>query len=235
MDRSIICVPHIRTFYQAWVNRLDQYLQELIHQLRFPEQQDESKLEQLVSDVMNHFNEYSLIKEQVMDQDVFVVISPPWITSYERTFLWLAGSKPTLTMHVLKKCGIEFSTEQTEKLEQLVAEIKEEEGGVNERLGRLEQQLVSPRILALARMGVREFNGMMNEADAVMDQLAEEMEVLVRCADRLREKTLTKVMDMLTTAQTVRFVAGIVQVQLRIRRWGLIWDGEASTDDANLA
>ncbi|KAL8210756.1 hypothetical protein R6Q57_005193 [Mikania cordata] len=84
-------------------------------------------------------------------------------------------------------------------------------------------------------MGVRKFNGMMNETDAVMDQLAEEMEVLVRCADPLKEKTLTKVMDMLTTAQTVWFVAGIVQVQLRIRMWGLIWDGQASTDDASLA
>ncbi|GJR83936.1 retrovirus-related pol polyprotein from transposon TNT 1-94 [Tanacetum coccineum] len=112
-------------------------------------------------------------------------------------------------------------------MERLTAEIKNEEGKIAERLAWLEQQMVTPPMLALARMGGREVNGMTDNMDTAMDRFADDMECLVACADYLREKTVAKVIGILTTSQSVRFLAGVAQFQLRIRRWGQQREAEA--------
>ncbi|GKC19215.1 DOG1-like protein 4, partial [Tanacetum coccineum] len=112
-----------------------------------------------------------------------------------------------------------------------LTEIKNEEGKITERLALLEQQMVSPPMLALARMGGREVNGMTDNVDTVVDRLADDMECLVACADYLREKTMAKVIGLLTTGQSARFLAGVAQLQLRVRRWGQLRDAEADGQD----
>jgi hypothetical protein len=230
MEYSVHSQPDFETFLRDWMTRLEHYLQQLINVLRFPDQQDESKLYQLTRQVMTHYHEYFLAKAQVSRDDVFLVLSPPWFSPYERTFLWLAGFKPTLAIYVAKRCGIEFSSDQAERLERLGAETQDEEREIAERLARLEEQVVSPPMLALARMGGREVNGMRNEADTAVDRLAGDTEYLVGCADYLREKTAAKVIEILTAAQTVRFLAAVAQLQLRIRRWGQLWDARTRGD-----
>ncbi|KAK9077945.1 hypothetical protein SSX86_002002 [Deinandra increscens subsp. villosa] len=218
--------PDFETFFRDWVTRLELYLQELLHLLNFLDKPHESKQQQLIliRQVTTHYQEYFLAKAQVSRHDVFLVLSPPWLSSYERTFLWLAGFKPTLVIYVVKNCGIEFGYDQAERLEKLVVETKDEEGRIAEGLAMLERQVVEPPMLGLARMGGREVNGMISEVDTAVDKLAEHMEVLVGCADYLREKTVANVVGILTTAQTVRFLAAFVQLQLRIRRWGQQWE-----------
>ncbi|KAI3809149.1 hypothetical protein L1987_25119 [Smallanthus sonchifolius] len=228
MDYSTQSQPDFQTFVRDWMIRLELYLQLLLHHLQFLDQQDESKLQKLIRQVMTHYHEYFLAKAQVCRQNVFLVLSPPWFSSYERAFLWLGGFKPGLAIHVLKSCGVEFSPNQAERLERVISDTKNEEREITERLSSLEQQVVALPILALARMGGKEVNGMVNDADTVVDRLAEDMEVLVLCADYLREKTVARVVGILTTAQTVRFLAGLAQLQLRIRRWGQLRDAETN-------
>ncbi|XP_076940580.1 protein ZW2-like [Bidens hawaiensis] len=217
---------NFHTFLRVWMTRLELYLNQLLHIIQFMDQQDESKLQQLINQVMTHYHEYFLAKAEVCHRDVFLVLSPPWFSSYERTFLWLAGFKPSLAITVVKSCGIEFSSSQVKQLDTLTMETKHEERMLTERLAALEQQLTAPPVLALARTGGKEVNGMVNEVDTVIDRMAEEMEVLVECADYLREKTVSKVIEILTTAQTVRFLAVVAQLQLRIRRWGQLMDAQ---------
>ncbi|KAK1421342.1 hypothetical protein QVD17_23594 [Tagetes erecta] len=222
--------PDFQTFLRNWMAQLELYLQLLLHHLQFLDQQDESKLEQLVHQVMTHYHQYFIAKAQVSRENVFLVLSPPWFTSYERTFHWLAGFKPSLAIYVVKSCGVEFSSDQADKLERLSVEVKDKERDITTRLAELEEQVVAPPMLALARMGGKEVNGMMNEVDTAVDRIAASMEVLVASADYLREKTVTKVVEMLTTVQTVRFLAAMVQLQLTIRRWGQAWDAESPTE-----
>lgn len=139
----------------------------------------------------------------------------------------MAGFKPGLALYVVKNCGVELTCNQDERMERLTTEIKDEEREITERLGVLERQLVAPPMLALARMGGWEVNGMVHQVDIAVDRLADIMECLVDCADYLRVKTVAKVVGILTTAQTVRFMASMVQLQLRIRRWGQMRDAEA--------
>nr|GEU78155.1 protein DOG1-like 4 [Tanacetum cinerariifolium] len=87
--------------------------------------------------------------------------------------------------------------------------------------------MVSPPMLALARMGGREVNGLTDNVDTMVDRLADGIECLVACADYLREKTVAEVIRILTTGQSVRFLAGVAQLQLSIRRWGQLRDAEA--------
>ncbi|MFS7958223.1 putative transcription factor TGA like domain-containing protein [Helianthus anomalus] len=72
-----------------------------------------------------------------------------WFRSYERTFMWLAGFKPSLAIQVAKKCGLEFSSDQAKRLERLT--------------------MVAMPMLALARMGGKEVIGMVNQADTTVD------------------------------------------------------------------
>lgn len=169
---------------------------------------------------MTHYHDYFLAKARVCHWNVFLVLSPPWFSSYEQTFLWVAGFKPGLAINVVKRCGVELNSDQAERMASLTVEIKNEEKEIAERVMRLEQQVVAPPMLALARMGGRELNGMVLDADTAVERLAADMEVLVGRADYLRVKTVAKVVEILTTAQTVRFLAAMAQLQLRIRRWG---------------
>ncbi|KAL4576137.1 hypothetical protein LXL04_012226 [Taraxacum kok-saghyz] len=214
MDNSTL---DFQTFFPKWLTQLELYLHQLLHLLQSP---DESKHKQLIRRVMAHYHDYILAKTQVSSRNVFLVLSPPWLSSFERTFLWLGGFKPSLALHVAKRCGVELTSDQAERMERLTVETKDDEIAMAERLGRLEVQVLSPAMLALTRMGGREVNGMIDEADIAVEKLAEDMEFLVGCADYLREKTVAKVVGILTTAQTVRFLAGMIQLQLSIRRWG---------------
>ncbi|KAM0013264.1 putative transcription factor TGA like domain-containing protein [Helianthus debilis subsp. tardiflorus] len=109
--------------------RLEHYLHELLHLLQDESklQQDEPKL-QLIHQVMTHYHEYFLAKAQIYRHDVFLVLSPPWFRSYERTFMWLARFKPSLAIHVAKKCGLKLSSDQAKRLERLTVELKMEKG-----------------------------------------------------------------------------------------------------------
>ncbi|PWA47041.1 DOG1 domain-containing protein [Artemisia annua] len=215
-------VPDFQTFYRGWITRLELYLDQLLNVLQFQDHENESKLhvQQLVHSVMTHYHDYFLAKAKLSGQNIFLVLSPPWFSSYERTFLWLAGFKPGLAFNVVNNCGIQLSTGQSDMMDRLTAEIKNEENAVTKRLARYEQQVVSPPMLALAKIQEKEVNGMVHDIDTMVELLADDMECLVSCADHLRGKTVAKVVGILTTAQSVRFFAGLAQLQLRIRRWG---------------
>ena len=220
--------PDFQTFFGGWITRLELYLSQLLNLLQFPDHKNESQLQlQLVRQVMTHYHDYFLAKAQISSQNVFLVLSPPWFSSYERTFFWLAGFKPSLAIYVVKRCGIQLNINQSDRMDRLTAEIKNEESKITERLALFEQQILVPPVLALARMGGREVNGMAHNVDTVIDRLADDMECLVTCADYLRQKTVAKVIEILTTSQSVRFLAGVAQFQLRIRRWGQLRDAEA--------
>nr|GEV95293.1 DOG1 domain-containing protein [Tanacetum cinerariifolium] len=62
---------------------------------------------------MAHYIDYYLAKAQISSQNVFLVLSPPWFSSYERTFLWVAGFKPGLAIYVAKSCGVQLNTDQS--------------------------------------------------------------------------------------------------------------------------
>ncbi|KAI3519762.1 hypothetical protein L1887_08978 [Cichorium endivia] len=234
MDNSALSQPDFQTFFREWVTQLELYFNQLLHLIQSPDQQDESNHKQLVCRVMGHYHEYFLAKAQVLSRNVFLVLSAPWFSSYERTFLWVAGFKPGLALNIVKICGLELTFDQAERMENLMMETKNDESVIAERLARLEQEVMAPSMLALARMGGREVNGMVNEADTAVERLAGHMEFLVKCADYLREKTVAKVVEILTTTQIVRFLAAMTQILLRIRRLGQLRETEIH-GDANIS
>ncbi|GJV28639.1 retrovirus-related pol polyprotein from transposon TNT 1-94 [Tanacetum coccineum] len=117
----------------------------------------------------------------------------------------------------LDKKKARLNTNQSDGIDRLTAEIKNEEGKITERRAWLEQQMVASPMLALARMGGREVNGMTDNIGTAVDRFVGDMECLVACAHYLREKIVAKVIGILTTSQSVRFLAGVAQLQLRIR------------------
>nr|GEX21401.1 protein DOG1-like 4 [Tanacetum cinerariifolium] len=153
-------VRDFQMFYRDWITRLKLYLYQLLSFLQFQDHENESKphVQQLVHSVKTHYHDYFLVKAQLSSQNVFLVLSPPWLSSYERTFLWLAGFKPCVVINGVNSCGIQLSKGQSDMMDRLTAEIKNEENAIAKRLARFEQQVVAPPMLAFSKIGGKEVN-----------------------------------------------------------------------------
>ncbi|KAK2985964.1 hypothetical protein RJ640_028282 [Escallonia rubra] len=207
------------TFFRDWLTRQEHLLYELL-QVQ-PSQHHEEGVDhesrELIGRVMTHYTQYYEFKSRIAHQNVFLVLSPPWFSPYERTFLWISGFKPGLAFRIVNNSVSDLDAEQGRQMERLVEEIKAEERELAAEL--VVVQGAAP-ILALARLEGRLENGRVREVDNAMERLRSSMEELVECADNLRTKTVVKVMEILNTGQNVRFLAAAAQLQLRIRSWG---------------
>lgn len=79
-------------FLESWVIRQEQFLNELIvAQETFDEESQESDIEDLISRVLAHYQEYYEEKSRMTYRNVFRVFSPTWFSPLERSFLWITG------------------------------------------------------------------------------------------------------------------------------------------------
>lgn len=76
-------------------------------------------------------------------------------------------------------------------------------------------------MVELARNMGRPRNGEETNVDLAIEHLAASMEGLLQCADFLRKRTIIKLVETLKPAQTIRFLAATIDLQLKIRRWGM--------------
>ncbi|KAK3042104.1 hypothetical protein RJ639_001806 [Escallonia herrerae] len=210
------------TFFRDWLTRQEHFLHELL-QVQ-PSQHDEEGVDhesrELIGRVITHYKQYYEFKSRIVHQNVFLVLSPPWFSPYERTFLWISGFKPGLAFRIVNNSVSDLDAEQGRQMERLVEEIKAEERELAAELVAVQEALAAAPILALARREGRLENGRVREVDNAMERVRSSMEELVESADYLRTKTVVKVMEILNTGQSVRFLAAAAQLQLRIRSWG---------------
>lgn len=86
---------------------------------------------------------------------------------------------------------------------------------------------VAPQMIALAAQMGQLQNGLVADMDSTIERLRISMEAVVECADYLREKTVTKILEILNSSQAIAFLIAIAQCQLTIRRYGLRRDAES--------
>ncbi|KAI3718041.1 hypothetical protein L1987_70034 [Smallanthus sonchifolius] len=99
-------------FFERWEEQHRRYLDKL--QANQNQNQNENEL---VQQVLCHYQEYYDEKAKAAETDVFLMFSPPWFSSYERTLLWATGFKPSLTFQLLKESvGGDLNEEQWERI-----------------------------------------------------------------------------------------------------------------------
>ncbi|KAI5675151.1 hypothetical protein M9H77_06101 [Catharanthus roseus] len=219
-------VRSFENFFQGWLNRREQYHQELIQAITIhntSSQESEIRNKELIIKILNHYSEYYTAKTRITQEDVFLLFCPPWLSSFEHSYLWLTGFRPLLAFRLIATYDLELSEDQSQRINSLREEIKREIF----KLQILFCLLQAPTlVVALAEDMGHIQNGVTVHLDSTMDIFKTSMEALVQCADYLRGKTLVKILEILSSSQTVKFLATFIQYQLSIRRYGQRRHGE---------
>ena len=130
-SRNPCLEANIDAYYENWLIQLENLLEKLNKVSAsydvFNEEAEENR-SKLVTQVLDHYQEYYQEKFKATNENIFLLNSPPWYTSLERTFLWIAGFKPSMFFPTINySIGQELTPEQGEKLKRLKSEIKREE------------------------------------------------------------------------------------------------------------
>ncbi|PIA59470.1 hypothetical protein AQUCO_00400388v1 [Aquilegia coerulea] len=203
-------------FFRDWLVRQEHYLDELL----CAESHCEQELRELISKVLSHYQQYFEEKSMAIQNDVFLVFSPTWFNSFERSFLWIAGFKPALVFKLVVNSVTDLSEEQAQMVERLKGEVKGEEVELEKEMAMVQESVAAPPLLEMARRAGRLIDGERREVDNVIECLKNSMQVLVERADFLRANTTKKVIEILSPIQGVKLLAAAAQLQLRIRSFG---------------
>ncbi|KAI5670477.1 hypothetical protein M9H77_10841 [Catharanthus roseus] len=224
-------VRSFENFFQGWMNRQEQYHQELIqaittHGTSFEENEIRNK--ELITRVLNHYIEYYTAKARIIQEDVFLLFCPLWFSSFERFYLWLAGFRPLLAFRLLSTYDLELTEDQSQRINSLQEEIKREVQQLTDVFATVQRELtIAPtQVVALGEDTRHIQNGVTVHLDFTIDIFRTSMEALVESADYLRGKTIAKILEILSSSQAVKFLAAVTQFQLGIRRYGQRRDGE---------
>ncbi|KAI3907804.1 hypothetical protein MKW98_027116 [Papaver atlanticum] len=207
-------------FLDGWLARQQRYLDELIHANAISKEIPEEELKSLISRVLGHYQQYYEAKSTASRRDVFVLFAPPWFSTYERTFLWIAGFKPGLLLRILNKAVKDLTKDQSIRVRRIDTETKVAERELNQEMAAIQERVVSPGLVDLTRRGGRLIDGETLDRDSEFQSLKEAMEAVVVAADYLRVTVTRKLVEVLNPAQAISFLTAATQLQVRIRVWG---------------
>lgn len=207
-------------FYKEWFSRKHN----LLHKLLSLSDSDSDHRNTVIHQVLSHYRQYLDRKSTLANHDVFLLFSPPWLSSYERTLLWISDYRPSLILRLVYGGAVTGVTaEQRLRLDQLKEETRKAERALTETMAGVQESVAGPAVLRLAGRVGRE----MWEVEAAMDRVRRGMIGVVEKADELRVTTATKVVAILTPPQAVEFFTAAAQFQIRVRKWGLQRDSQS--------
>ncbi|KAL8129416.1 hypothetical protein V2J09_018571 [Rumex salicifolius] len=181
---------------------------------------NEKDRQELIVRALTQYEVYYEEKSRAAHHDVFSMFSPPWCSSLECAFLWLSGFRPTALFRLVSSAVSDLSPDQLRRLDRLKAEIRMEERALCDEQAKIQESISSPDIMeAMKRVGLRAhgLGEAGREADTVMQALRAGMEALAGNADTLRTRTATKVVEILNSAQSIRFLVAATQLERNMR------------------
>lgn len=217
-------------FFEGWLVRQEHYLDELQSAQRDSHEARDDDLRDLVSRILLHYQQYYEEKSRIAQRDVFLLFSPTWFSSLERALLWIAGFKPSLAFRLLSDSVPDLSEDQRVRMTRLMDETRVEERTLNDKLAKIHESVAAPPLIDVTRCHARFVDGEIAVAEAeeaaATRALKSALEGVVSNANLLRTTLATKLVDILSATQAVRFLVAVAQFQLKIRTWGLERDAQ---------
>ncbi|XP_009418242.2 bZIP transcription factor TGA10 isoform X1 [Musa acuminata AAA Group] len=205
--------------YTRWLEEHHRLMCEL--RAAVEEQQPENKLQMFVDSCLAHYDHMAYLKSIVTKSDVFHLISGVWMTPAERCFMWMGGFRPSelikmLSRHIeplteqqiLGVCGLQQSTQETEE-------------ALSQGLEALNLSL-SDTITSDALSCLSHMDNYMGQMAVAVNKLAT-LEGFIRQADNLRQHTLHRLYQILTTRQMARCLLAIAEYFHRLRALSSLW------------
>ncbi|CAL9042119.1 unnamed protein product [Musa banksii] len=205
--------------YSRWLEEHHRLMCEL--RAAVEEQQPENKLQMFVDSCLAHYDHMAYLKSIVTKSDVFHLISGVWMTPAERCFMWMGGFRPSelikmLSRHIeplteqqiLGVCGLQQSTQETEE-------------ALSQGLEALNLSL-SDTITSDALSCLSHMDNYMGQMAVAVNKLAT-LEGFIGQADNLRQHTLHRLYQILTTRQMARCLLAIAEYFHRLRALSSLW------------
>ncbi|XVF64277.1 hypothetical protein PTKIN_Ptkin09bG0155500 [Pterospermum kingtungense] len=209
---------NFQTFFNGWLIRQQNFLEQLLTS------QDGVEIESqgsLIREVLSHYEEYLEEKSRAASEQVFLFYSPPWLTSFEKSLLWVGGFKPFLLFKLLANSVTDLTPEQQETIDRFKYETKKQERELTEAMATIQESVATPPLLNLVRRFGRLVDGEALDLQSAMQTLKVGLFRTLERADKLRASTAMKVIDILSPVQTLKLLAAAADFQLRVRKLGL--------------
>ncbi|KAJ4981520.1 hypothetical protein NE237_032357 [Protea cynaroides] len=224
--------------FKSWVIQQELDLQELLQALS-QHSNEEDKLRMVVDKSIQHFQKYNEKRTMLAKHDAPSFFSPSWCTSFENSFLWIAGCRPSLSIRLLYAlCGSELQAQLGEFLEGIrrgnLAELSarqlslvndlhcktiREEDKLSSKMASLQEE-IADQPLALMAVESNRVGDNSERVDRVIDGHALALAAILEDADKLRLVTLKELTNILTPLQAVDLLVATRKLHLSIHEWG---------------
>lgn len=145
------------------------------------------------------------MKSRIAEEDIFLVISPPWLNTLELSLLWIGGYKPSQMLRLTVDSVLDLTEQKKVEMENFRVHIKAQERRLMSALAAIHDSVA--------------FSS--EDGNLVADQLKSSMETLFREANGLRERTVSYILEKLESPhQILKFFAAAIQLHLRVRAEG---------------
>ncbi|KAM7250584.1 hypothetical protein ACFE04_022467 [Oxalis oulophora] len=218
---NIMTTSNFEAFFRGWLVRQEQYLGELrlAH-----ESINEDYKRDLINRVLDHYLQYFDAKSLVARQNIFLLFSPHWFSSLERSLMWITGFRLALVFQLVDVEVHGLSAEQRQRMSTLQENARTGTRILNNELSRIHESIAAPPLYELAMQYSRHIAPEI--IHEVTERMRAELERVVTNADLLRTGVTGVVVEILNTRQCIEFLTAVAQLQTRIRSWGLHIDAE---------
>ncbi|KAM1254168.1 hypothetical protein ACFX2J_041953 [Malus domestica] len=76
---------------------------------------------------MSHYQQYFTEKARMAIKDMFVLFSPPWLSSFEKSLLWLGGFKSLMVLRMVDNSIEDLTVEQAKEMDAVKGETRRAE------------------------------------------------------------------------------------------------------------
>ncbi|KAJ0961724.1 hypothetical protein J5N97_000043 [Dioscorea zingiberensis] len=205
--------------YARWLEEHHRLMCEL--RAAVQEHLPENELRMFVDNCLAHYDEMMSLKSIAIKTDVFHLVSGVWKTPAERCFMWMGGFRPSEMIKVLLSHVEPLTEQQILGICGLQQSTQESEEALSQGLEALNQSL-SNTVASDALSCPSNMANYMGQMAIAMNKLST-LEGFVKQADNLRQQTLHRLNQILTTRQAARCFLAIAEYFHRLRALSSLW------------
>ncbi|CAA7402366.1 unnamed protein product [Spirodela intermedia] len=222
-----------RCCFLEWMQLQDANLEELVGAKAAAATENDLRL--LVAKNVQLYENYSAQRTALAKKDASSIFCARWCSSFESTFLWIGGCRPSMAVRLLYTLsGMELEFHLNEFLRGLTIEVNgltaHQMALVNDLHLRImrEEDTLSSRVASLQEdIADRPFVPMSRNREALdSDELKSAMAVyeeslarITEQADGLRLEMLRELVKILSPVQAVDYLVAAKQLQLSLHEW----------------
>ncbi|GER39907.1 transcription factor [Striga asiatica] len=180
----------------------------------------ENELRIFVDRLLDHYEHVMNLKSMIAKSDVFHLFSGMWKTPVERCFMWMGGFRPSELIKIISREIEPIIEQQMVGIYNLQQSTREAEEALSQGLQALKQSLTQT-IVSGSLNSIIPSNT--NDRMALALNKLSTLEDFAQQGDNLRQQTLHRLNEILTTRQAARCFLAIGEYFHRLQALSSLW------------